>query len=195
MGGTKDFVFDGFTLNWIDVGEAQLRVRQGGSGPPVLLHGHLARDCAALMSALGHERFAVSGHDRGLYVASRLAIDSPERVSRLVVMDGVPIGEALARADARFASAWWHWFFLGQTAKPAERVINADPDAWYPGTPEAMGEENYADFRRATRDLETVHAMVEDYRAGLVIDRAADDADWAAGRRISSPDALHVVDS
>jgi haloacetate dehalogenase len=54
-------------------------------------------------------------------------------------MDGVPIGEALARDDARFAAEWWHWFFLGQEAKPAERVISADPDAWYQIDPEQMG--------------------------------------------------------
>ena len=147
----------------------------------------LARDGVALMRHLGHERFAVVGHDRGLYVASRMALDVPDRVTRLVVMDGIPIGEALARTDARFAAAWWHWFFFGQTAKPAERVINADPDAWYTASPETMGEENHADFRAATRDPATVHAMVEDYRAGLTVDRAADDADRAAGRKIACP--------
>ena len=139
----------------------------------------MARDCVALMRALGHERFAVAGHDRGCYVAFRLAVDHPDIATHLVVIDGVPIGEAPARADARFAAAWWHWFFLGQTAKPAERVISADPDAWYQINPEQMGEEAYADLRRALHDPETVHAMCEDYRAGLGIDRAHDDADRA----------------
>src|SRR3712207_1431677 len=172
-------MFKGFALDRIDVGEAVLRVRHGGDGPPVLLlHGHprthttwhrvapllaadhtvvcpdlrgygqsskpsttpdhapyskraMAGDCLALMRALGYERFAVVGHDRGAYVAFRLAMDQPAAVTRLVVMDAVPIGEALARCDATFAVRWWHWFFLGQTAKPAELVINADPDAWY----------------------------------------------------------------
>lgn len=87
----------------------------------------MAGDVLALMRALGHERFAVVGHDRGAYVASRLALDHPDAVTHAVVMDAVPIGEVLARADARFASSWWHWFFFGQTDKPAERVINADP--------------------------------------------------------------------
>jgi haloacetate dehalogenase len=90
------------------------------------------------MHSLGHEQFAVVGHDRGAYVASRLALDHPDSVSQLVVLDAVPIGEALRRADAHFAASWWHWFFLGQTAKPAERVISTDPDAWYPATEEAM---------------------------------------------------------
>jgi haloacetate dehalogenase len=114
-------------------------------------------------------------------------MDAPEAATHLVVMDGVPIGEALARADARFAAAWWHWFFLGQTAKPAERVICADPDAWYRLDRELMGEEAYADVQRALHDPQTVHAMCEDYRAGLGIDRAHDDADRRARRRVLCP--------
>jgi len=147
----------------------------------------MARDAVALMRRLGHDRFAVVGHDRGSYVAMRTALDHPGAVTALGVLDSVPIGEALARADARFAAAWWHWFFLGQTAKPAERVISADPDAWYGGDPAAMGEEAYEDFRAAIHDPAVVHAMCEDYRAGLGPDRAADDADRAAGRRIGCP--------
>jgi haloacetate dehalogenase len=228
-------VFEGFELERVDVGEAVLRVRHGGSGPPVLLlHGHprthatwhrvapllarshavvcpdsrgygesskpattkdhepyskraMARDCIALMDALGHETFAVVGHDRGAYVAFRCALDHPERVSALAVLDAVPIGDALARADATFAGAWWHWFFFGQTEKPAERVISADPEAWYRPNREAMGEENHADYLRAINDPGVVHAMMEDYRAGLGIDREHDEADRAAGRRIECP--------
>ncbi|MEV0161207.1 haloacetate dehalogenase [Nonomuraea fuscirosea] len=166
----------------------------GRSGKPPTTPDHapyskraMAGDLVALMRVLGHDRFAVAGHDRGTYVAHRLAADHPGAVTHLVVMDGIPIGEALARADAKFAAAWWHWFFLGQTANPAERVINADPDAWYTATAEQMGQEAYEDYRRAIHDPGTVHAMCEDYRAGLTVDRAADDADHAAGRRISCP--------
>ncbi|MFI6918929.1 alpha/beta fold hydrolase [Nonomuraea spiralis] len=166
----------------------------GRSGKPPTAPDHapyskraMAADLVVLMRSLGHDRFAVAGHDRGAYVAHRLAADHPGAVTRLAVMDGIPIGEALARADARFAAAWWHWFFLGQTARPAERLINADPDAWYGTTAEQMGEEAYEDFRRAVHDPDTVHAMCEDYRAGLTADRAADDADRAAGRRLTCP--------
>ena len=228
-------MFEGFTLDRVDVGEAELRVRHGGSGPPLLLlHGHprthvtwhrvaplladrftvvcpdlrgygesskppttqdhepyskraMARDSVALMRALGHERFAVAGHDRGSYVAFRTAMDHPDAVTALAVLDSIPIGEALARADARFASAWWHWFFFGQTSKPAEHIISRDPDAWYTATADAMGEEAFADYRRAIHDPRTVHAMVEDYRAGLTVDREHDDADRAAGRRVRCP--------
>ena len=228
-------MFGGFELERIDVGDAVLRVRHGGSGPPLLLlHGHprthvtwhhvaarladrhtivcpdlrgygesskplttddhepyskraMARDCVALMRALGHERFAVAGHDRGAYAAFRTAMDHPDAVAALAVLDAVPIAEALDRCDARFAASWWHWFFLGQIEKPAERVISADPDAWYTATDEFMGLEAFADYRLAIHDPQTVHAMCEDYRAGLGIDRAHDEADRAAGRRVGCP--------
>jgi len=87
---------------------------------------------------------------------------------------------------ARFATTWWHWFFFAQPDKP-ERAILADPDAWYGGSPEAMGEQAYAEYREAIHDPATVRAMLEDYRAGLGVDRAHDEADRAAGRRVACP--------
>ncbi len=161
----------------------------GRSSAPSPRTDALAEDVLELMRRLGHERFAVVGHDRGSYVAFRLAMDHPDAVNRLAVLDSVPIGEALARADARFAAAWWHWFFLAQPGIP-ERVITADPDAWYGTGPDriaSMGEGNYSDYLAAIRDPVVVQAMVEDYRAGLGVDRAADDADRAAGRYLACP--------
>ena len=152
----------------------------------------MALDVRTLMAELGHETFAVVGHDRGSYVAFRLAMDHPTAVSRLVLLDCVPIGEALARADAHFAQAWWHWFFYSQPDKP-ERAILADPDAWYGAGRELeaqMGRENYADWRAAVHDPAVVTAMLEDYRAGLGPDRADDDADRAVGRQVSCPTLL-----
>jgi haloacetate dehalogenase len=151
----------------------------------------MAADVVGLMDHLGHDRFAVAGHDRGSYVAYRTALDHPDRVGKLVVMDSVPVLEALERADAEFAAAWWHWWFFAQQAKPAERVICADPDTWYEAwganSPAALGPENHADFLAAIRDSATVHAMLEDYRAGLTVDRRTDEADRTAGRRIQCP--------
>ena len=147
----------------------------------------MARDCVAVMQYLGHERFAAVGHDRGGYMAQRLALDHPARVSRLALMDVVPIGEALARCGATFAQRWWHWFFLARPAPKPERAILADPEAWYGINHTHMSDEAWADVRRAIHDPETVHAMCEDYRAGLGIDRANDDADKRAGRRIACP--------
>jgi haloacetate dehalogenase len=208
---------------------ATLRLRQGGSGPPVvLLHGHprthatwhmvaeplahthtvvcpdlrgyggsskvkpftkraMAADIVGVMRALGHERFAVVGHDRGGYVAFRLAIEHPESVERLVSLGSMPIVERLERADWRFARSWWHWWFFAQTDHPAEDVILRDPDAWYGISPDLMGDEAYAELRLALRDPQVVRAMLEDYRAGLGPDREADEVDRAEGRRIGCP--------
>ena len=232
--------FADFEESHVDLGDGiVLRVRTGGSGPPVvLLHGHprthttwhrvapllvaaghtvvcpdlrgygrsskpapaadhaphskraMAGDVVGLMHRLGHERFAVVGHDRGSYVAMRTALDNPDVVTHLAVLDCIPIVEHLDRADARFAAAWWHWFFFAQPDKP-ERAITADPAAWYgahaPGKAEAMGVENHADYLAAISDPDTVRAMLEDYRAGLTVDRADEEADRAAGRRVACP--------
>jgi haloacetate dehalogenase len=148
----------------------------------------MAADVRALMRHLGHEQYAVVGHDRGGAVAYRTALDHPDAVTRLVVMDCLPLVEHLERTDARFARAWWHWWFLGQTDKPAERVINADPDAWYrTPSPDEMGVDNHDDVWAAFHDPDVVHGMCEDYRAGLGVDRRHDEEDRAAGRRISCP--------
>jgi haloacetate dehalogenase len=228
-------VFEGFALDFVDAGEATLRVRHGGTGPPVLLlHGHprthatwhrvaplLARRHAVVCPDLrgygesskppttpDHEPYSKARDGARLYCAdaharpcafrcrrprpgrvrrASTALDHPASVDRLAVLDAVPIGEALARCGARFAASWWHWFFFGQLEKPAERVIAADPDAWYKATSEHMGQEAYADFQRAIHDPETVHAMMEDYRAGLGIDRRHDDDDRRAQRRVLCP--------
>jgi haloacetate dehalogenase len=165
----------------------------GRSGKAAVLPDHsqqskraVAQDLVTLMRRLGHDRFAVAGHDRGCYVAFRMALDHPDAVTRLVVMDGVPISEALARCDATFARDWYHWFFFAQPDKP-ERAILVDPDSWYRGTPESMGEENHREFREATNDPATVTAMLEDYRAGLGVDREHEEQDRRDGRRVECP--------
>jgi haloacetate dehalogenase len=149
----------------------------------------VAGDLVRLMRQLGHETFTVAGHDRGCYVALRAALDHPDAVERLVPMDGVPISEALARCDAHFAKTWWHWFFYAQADKP-ERAILADPDAWYAGDADVMGEENHREFREVTRDPATVRAMLEDYRAGLGVDREHELEDRRRGRKVECPTLL-----
>ncbi len=131
----------------------------GQSSKPDPLEDHsnysdrtMANDIVALMENLGHERFAIAGHDRGCYVAFRTALDHPERVTHLGGFDGVPIGEALDRMTAKFAIEWWHWFFYGQTENRAERYISEDPDQWYSGSPQEMGQENFEDYRAAIHD-------------------------------------------
>lgn len=146
----------------------------------------VAGDMAELMTALGHETFSVVGHDRGSYVALRLALDHEHLISRLALLDCVPISEHLSRAGATFATAWWHWFFYAQPAIP-ERVISADPEAWYSGNAASMGHENYAEWKESINNPLVVRAMLEDYRAGLTIDRAHEEADRAASRRLRIP--------
>ena len=144
------------------------------------------RDCSALMRVLGFESFALVGHDRGAYTAFRAAMDHPNEITKLVILDAVPILEAFERCDAKFASMWWHWFFYLQANKP-EQAILANPSAWYGGGPEAMGQENYEDFQTAIHDPATVHGMLEDYRAAYSIDQHHDAEDRCAGRRLMCP--------
>lgn len=146
----------------------------------------VAGDVVEVMRALGHTRFALAGHDRGGAVALRLALDHPDAVSRVALLDCLPVCEHLSRITAEFATRWWHWFFFAQPDIP-ERVINADPDAWYHGDPHRMGQENHDEWRAATRNPDVVRAMLEDYRAGLTVDRRHEETDRAAGVRVRCP--------
>ena len=148
-----------------------------------------AADVVQVLDHLDVDRCVLVGHDRGSYVALRLALDHPDRVSHLVLADCIPISEHLDRATADFATRWWHWFFYAQPQIP-ERVINADPDAWYrthEADPAAMGEENHAEWCAAMHDPDVVRAMLEDYRAGLAVDADHERADRAAGHTLDMP--------
>jgi haloacetate dehalogenase len=157
----------------------------------------LAADQVQAMAALGHERFAVAGHDRGGRVAYRMALDHPDRVSAAAVLDVVPTGEVWSRPDARLALVYWHWSFLAQPAPLPERLIGGDPQAFFDlhvrgqlGLGRAAGQyppEVLDAYRRTLDDPATVEAMCEDYRAGATIDVDDDDADRAAGRQIACP--------
>ena len=150
----------------------------------------VAGDMVAVMNHLGHERFGLVGHDRGGAVALRLVLDHPALVSRVAFLDCLPITEHLDRISVKFAVDWYHWFFFAQPERP-ERVINADPEAWYgawsPGRQEQMGAASHAEWLEAINDPDVVRAMLEDYRAGLGVDRQHEEADRAAGNRIGCP--------
>jgi haloacetate dehalogenase len=150
----------------------------------------MARDQVRVMEALGFKEFMVAGHDRGGRCAYRLAIDHPTRVRKLGVLDIIPTGEAFRRADMAFGLGYWHWFFLAQPFDLPERMIGADPDAYYFRDREAaqkrFGEGALEAYLRAVHDPATIHAMCEDYRAGATVDFELDEAD--RGRRsISCP--------
>jgi haloacetate dehalogenase len=145
----------------------------------------LAADLVAAMAALGHDAFAVAGHDRGGRVAYRMALDRPEVVRRAAVLDIVPTAEVWSHADAMMALAYWHWGWLAQPAPLPERLIGGDPDAFWiaaerigikPGDPR-YPDDVLAAYRAQLDDPGAVEAMCEDYRAGATFDRALDDAD------------------
>lgn len=167
----------------------------GGSFRPPVTEDHashakraLAGDLVAAMNVLGHGAFAVAGHDRGGRVAYRMALENPDAVTRLAVLDIVPTAEVWAQADAGFALGYWHWGFLAQAAPLPERLILADPDGFWIAA-QRMGikdDDRYpaevvAAYRAQLDDPEFVTAMCEDYRAGATIDRELDEADL--GRR------------
>jgi haloacetate dehalogenase len=234
-------MFDGFAQAMIDTGEAVIRVRHGGDGPPLLLlHGipetHLmwhkiaprlakdftvvaadlrghgesskppagpdhaayakravARDQVEVMRQLGFERFFVAGHDRGGRCAYRMALDHPQRVLKLAVLDIVPTGEAFRRADLAFGLAYWVWFFLAQPFDLPERIVGADPDifldymlAGWSATPDAFPPEVRVEYARAFRNPDTLHAICEEYRAAATLDFRNDEADRGR-RRIRCP--------
>lgn len=151
-----------------------------------------AADQAEVMTALGHETFMVVGHDRGGRVAHRLTLDNPDRVEKLSVLDIVPTHRLFADTDKALATAYYHWFFLIQTAPFPETMI-ASNVAYYLDTlfgrlaqgTEAFTAEARASYLRCFKDPATIHASCEDYRAAATIDLEHDEADM--GRKITCP--------
>jgi haloacetate dehalogenase len=147
----------------------------------------MARDGIAVMRRLGHERFAVVGHDRGARVAYRMALDHPDHVERLAVLDILPTYEMYRRADMRMSLRMWHWYFLPQPHDLPERLLAADPEGFYFGqVPDVFDPEAMAEYRRCLHDPAVIHAICEDYRAGATFDYALDEADRGR-RRIACP--------
>jgi haloacetate dehalogenase len=153
----------------------------------------MARELVELMSALGHERFAVVGHDRGARVAYRMALDQPDRVTRAAVLNIIPTVEQFERMGGGPSLGYWPWFLLAQPAPFPERLLGADPAAvlkhvfaTWAGNPEAINAEVREAYRRALEPT-TIAAICADYRASFHLDREHDAADREAGRRIAAP--------
>ena len=149
----------------------------------------LATDQLALMRHFGHARFDVLAHDRGARVAHRLAMDHPQAVRRLVLLDIAPTLSMYAQTTEAFARAYWHWFFLIQPAPLPERLIEADPAAY---VREVMGRRSAGlapfdlralmEYQRCLSLPGAAHGLCEDYRASASIDLVHDQADRDAAR-------------
>jgi haloacetate dehalogenase len=234
--------FPGFSLEHIEVTDGPMRLRRGGSGPPLLLlHGNpqthamwnavapelakqftvicpdlrgyggslkppatddhapyakkaMARDMAEVMAHFGHTRFLVGSHDRGARVAHRLAIDYPDRVEKLAVLDIVPTIEHFERADMAFAMGYYHWFWFAQPHPFPEVLIDAAPETWFRAhtsrggrSPDFFHADAFADYLACARNPEMIRGMCEDYRAAASIDLDHDRASRAEGAKIQCP--------
>ncbi len=148
----------------------------------------MAEDQISVMRHFGFDSFALCGHDRGGRVGYRMALDHPDVVTKLAVLDIVPTWEAFSRADMSFGIGYWHWFFLAQPYDLPERLLAADPEnTLFRGGNEAFRPEAMEEYRRCLCNPETVHAICEDYRAAATIDFLHDAEDREAGRRVTSP--------
>ena len=154
----------------------------------------MANDLVVVMEKLGFSRFAIAGHDRGGRVAYRLALDHPERVDRLAVLDIVPIAEAWDRADKRLAISFWPWALLSQPSPLPEHLITGAPEAiiddavtQWGSSPAAFPSFVKEAYTAPLRDPAHVHAICEEFRAAATLDYEHDIQDLTAGRRLPCP--------
>lgn len=156
----------------------------------------MAQDQVEVMRTLGFDRFAVVGHDRGARVAWRMAVEHPDRVTRLAVLDIVPLPYSMVTRE--FATQYFHWFFLIQPAPFPETLIGSNADFYLRsrflrptggtaagGQRDAITTAAYAEYLRCFRDPATIHASCEDYRAGASID--IDHSNQDGGRKVNCP--------
>jgi haloacetate dehalogenase len=173
----------------------------GGSFKPGPTNDHapyaktaMARDMVSVMAALGHQQFRVAGHDRGGRVAHRMALDFPEKVQQLAVLDIIPTIEHFERTDMSFAMGYYHWFWFAQPHPFPESVINAAPEAWFaahtsrePKPPGFFAPQALEEYLASARSPDAICGMCEDYRAAATIDLIDDRASRAAGIRVKCP--------
>jgi haloacetate dehalogenase len=153
----------------------------------------MAADQLGLMRSLGFERFHMVGHDRGGRTGHRMALDHPDAVETLTVMDIVPTYAMFMETNRKVAGAYWHWYFLSQPAPFPERMIGVDPDFFYETCLVGWGAakladfdaEALADYRRCWRDPAMIHGSCSDYRAAASIDLDHDGAD--IDRKVTCP--------
>ena len=173
----------------------------GDSGRPVSNAAHepyakreMALDAMAIMQHHGFDRFQVLAHDRGARVAHRLAVDHPQAVQRLMLLDIAPTLAMYDNTSDAFARAYWHWFFLIQSPPLSEALIESDPVRYlrslmgsrHAGLA-AFAPQALAEYERCVQIPGTAHAICEDYRASATLDLVHDRADVAQGRKLAQP--------
>jgi haloacetate dehalogenase len=160
----------------------------GGADHAAYSKRAMAQDQAEVMSRLGFETFALAGHDRGGRVAHRMALDHPDRIRALALLDIVPTHRLYSDSTREFATTYYHWYFLIQPAPLPETLIARSVEFWLEqkfgkAAPGAITDEAFAEYLRCFSNPATIHASCEDYRAGASVDLVHDEADMQ--RRVS----------
>jgi haloacetate dehalogenase len=170
----------------------------GDSDKPVGLPDHsnyskrvMANDQVGVMRHFGFERFAVLSHDRGARVAYRMALDHPEKLTKLIALDVAPTLAMYEKTTMQFAMSYYHWFFLIRPAPYPETLINSNPELYLKQSTtrgaSPFSDEAWAEYLRCIQDPATVHGICEDYRASAGIDLEHERADLTAGNKINCP--------
>lgn len=234
-------MFEDFEEKRIDIGEAEIYLRQNGNGPPLLLlHGYpqthvawhkiapdlaqeytvivpdlrgygdsigpsnpktesysnrvMAEDMVAVMESLGFDEYRIVGHDRGARVGYRYALDHPDQVKKLALLDIIPTLETFERMDYQYAYGMYHWLFLAQSHPIPETLLTAEPTFYvdhlienWATYPNKIAPDALAEYHRCFEKESVIRASCEDYRAGLRIDLDHDYASRDAGDRIECP--------
>jgi haloacetate dehalogenase len=156
----------------------------------------MARLLVSAMASLGCAEFSVMGHDRGARVAYRLALDNPEKIQRVIIIEVIPTSDMWEAFNAKMAMKAYHWPFLAQPSPLPETLIAADPVFYLEWTLRSWTKRQDLDvfsprslqsYRQQMSDRARVHAMCEDYRAGASVDRRLDLADKLVGAKIAAP--------
>ncbi|ESZ89804.1 hypothetical protein SBOR_9810 [Sclerotinia borealis F-4128] len=153
----------------------------------------MGEDCLAVMKTLGYPQFSILAHDRGARVGHQLAINHPEAITKLMVLDILPTLTMYELGKQTWYQKYWHWQFLSQASPFPESAILSDPSlfaekflgvAGVGGKDVVFHEDVKSIYEDMLRDEETVHGMCEDYRAGSSIDLEEQRRDRRAGRKI-----------
>ena len=156
----------------------------GKSFKPKLSHNHegyskinMARDISEFMSLLGFNSYYIVAHDRGARIAHRLALDFPDKVIKIILLDIIPTIEHFERTNMDFAMGYYHWFWLAQRSPIPESVINKAPEEWFfAHTSREKKDRNFfsplalEDYLECVKNPATISAICEDYRAAATID-------------------------